>query len=182
MDPVIIILLIFICFCLFMVYYTSYQKSKTKKELTKLKKEKNANISIALLHFYGLPIAKNILAQVFSSPDEYEFVAGNNSFKLSKEKVTDVTITTDVDIQKNYVSSVSGAIGGAVLFGPIGAMIGGRAKEKKSRIVHSYLIFTFLDNNELKYIAFDCTNNFQAQKFVKEFNAIENKKTTTVNL
>lgn len=182
MDPVVIISLIFVCLCLYMIYYTSHQRSKGKKEISKLKKEKNSNLFIALLHFYGLPISKNVVTQIFSTPSEYEFIAGNNSFKLSKDKVTDVTITTDVEVQKNNVSSIGGAIGGAALFGPIGAMIGGRSKEKTSKIVHSYLIFTFLDNNDLKYVAFDCTNNFQAHKFVKEFKAIENKKTTTINL
>lgn len=177
-----IVFILFIVFCLFMIFYTSHKQSKSKKEISKLKKEKNSNLFIALLHFYGLPISKNVLTQIFSTPSEYEFIAGNNSFKLSKDKVTDVTITTDVEVQKNNVSSIGGAIGGAMLFGPIGAMIGGRSKEKTSNIVHSYLIFTFLDNNDLKYIAFDCTNSFNAHKFVKEFKSIENKKTTTINL
>ncbi len=182
MDPIVVILLVFILFCLFMIYYTSYQKSKIKKNLLNLKNERNATLFITLSHFYGLPIAENTITQIFSCSNEYEFLANNNSFKLAKEKVTDISITNDVDIQKNSVSSIGGAIGGAMLFGPVGAMIGGRAKEKTSKIIHSYLIFTFMDNGEIKYIAFNCTGDMNVYKFVKEFNSKNHKKKTTINL
>lgn len=183
MDPVIIVLFIFILFCLFMVYYTSHLKSKAKKELSNLKEEKQASLFMTLNHFNGLPIAENTITQIFSCPNEYEFLANNTSFKLDKNKVTDISITNDVEIQKSYSSSVGGAIGGAVLFGPLGAMIGGRAKEKTSRIINNYLIFTYLDNNEIKYIAFHCSSIVTANKFIKEFKQnSQNKTSTTVNL
>jgi len=182
MDLTLIFSVIFICFCLFMIYYTSSRKSKAKSELESLKKDKNANLFIALFHFYGLPIAENVLVKVFSCPNEYQFLANGNTFKLSKDKVTDISITTDVEIQKNNVSSVGGTVGGAILFGPVGAMIGGRTKETVSRIVNSYLIFTFLDNNEIKYIAFNCTGNYKASKFVNEFKACDKKASTTIDL
>ena len=69
-----------------------------------------------------------------------------------------------------------------MLLGPVGAMIGGRAKEKTSKIIHSYLIFTFMDNGEIKYIAFNCTGDMNVYKFVKEFNSKNHKKKTTINL
>ena len=110
MDSIVVIILIFILFCLFMVYYTSYQQSKMKKDIKNLKDERNATLFITLAHFYGLPVAQNTLTQIFSCPNEYEFLANNTSLKLAKEKVTDISITTDVDIQKNNVSSIGGAI------------------------------------------------------------------------
>ena len=182
MDPVIIVLLIFILFCLFMVYYTSHLKAKTKKELSKLKDDRHASLIMALNHFNGLPVAENTITQIFSCPNEYEFLANNTSFKLDKSKVQDISITNDVEIQKSYTSSVGGAIGGAVLFGPLGAMIGGRAKEKTSRTINNYLIFTYLDNNEIKYIAFHCSSISNANKFIKEFKQNNQNKSTIVNL
>ena len=110
MDPVIIFFIVFICFCLFMICYTSYNKSKIKKNILNLKNERNATLFVTLSHFYGLPVAENTITQIFSCPNEYEFLANNNSFKLAKEKVTDISITTDVDIQKSNVSSIGGAI------------------------------------------------------------------------
>ncbi len=183
MDPVVIILLIFIFFCLFMVYYTSHLKTKAKKEVSNLKNQRQASLFMALNHFNGLPIAENTLTQIFSCPNEYEFLANNTSFKLDKNKVTDISITNNVEIQKSYSSSVGGAVGGAVLFGPLGAMVGGRSKEKTSRIINNYLIFTYLDNNEIKYIAFHCSSVSIANKFIKEFKQNnQNTTSTTINL
>jgi Na+/H+ antiporter NhaD/arsenite permease-like protein len=174
--------IIFIIFCLFMIYYTSSQKTKFRKELQKKQQEKNSTLFITLSHIYGLPVAQNMLTQIFSNPNEYEFITGNTSFKLNKSKVTDVSITNNVEIQKNNVSSIGGAISGAILFGAVGAVIGGRSKEKTSNIIHSYLVFTFLDNNEIKYIAFNCTNAIQAKKFVEEFKITKTKEINNINL
>ena len=158
----------------------SYNK-RTKKE-KKIKQEKNACLSITLSHYKGLPVAQNTFTQIFSKPNEYEFCVNNMTFKLLKEKITDVTMTNDIEIQKNNVSSIGGAIGGAVLFGPIGAMIGGKSKEKTSNVVTSYLVFTYLDHDEVKYISFDCTNNLNAIKFVNEFNQNNQKISSSINL
>ena len=96
--------------------------------------------------------------------------------------IADVAITNDVEIQKSNVSSIGGAIGGAVLFGPLGSMIGGRSKEKTSNIVTSYLVFTYLDHDEIKYISFNCTNDFKAMKFVKEFKQNNQKINSDIDL
>ncbi len=74
---------------------------KLKKKRTEIKKEKNASLFISLSHYNGLPIAENVFTQIFSCPNEYEFLANNTSFKLDKSKVTDISITSDVEIQKS---------------------------------------------------------------------------------
>ena len=147
----IISLIIIIAFCAIIGSY-----NKKAKKVKKIKQDKNASLFITLLHYSGLPVAQNIYTKIFSKPNEYEFCANNMTFKLLKEKVTDVAITNDVEIQKSNVSSIGGAIGGAFLFGPLGSMIGGRSKEKTSNIVTSYLVFTYLDHDEIKYISFNC--------------------------
>ena len=152
--------------------------NKKAKKVKKIKQDKNASLFITLLHYKGLPVAQNIYTQIFSKPNEYEFCANNMTFKLLKEKVTDVAMTNDVEIQKSNVSS----IGGAALFGPLGAMIGGRSKEKTSNIVTSYLVFTYLDHDEIKYISFNCTNDFKAMKFVKEFKQNNQRTNSDINL
>ena len=124
------------------------------------------------MHYSGLPVAQNIYTKIFSKPNEYEFCANNMTFKLLKEKVTDVAITNDVEIQKSNVSSI----------GPLGSMIGGRSKEKTSNIVTSYLVFTYLDHDEIKYISFNCTNDFKAMKFVKEFKQNNQKINSDIDL
>lgn len=173
----IISLIIIIAICAIIGSY-----NKKAKKVKKIKQDKNASLFIILLHYSGLPVAQNIYTKIFSKPNEYEFCANNMTFKLLKEKVTDVAITNDVEIQKSNVSSIGGAIGGAVLFGPLGSMIGGRSKEKTSNIVTSYLVFTYLDHDEIKYISFNCTNAFKAMKFVKEFKQNNQKINSDIDL
>ena len=74
---------------------------------------------------------------------------------------------TDVEIQKQYVSSVGGAVGGYMLFGGLGAMIGGRAKERETAKTEYYLIITYRKNDELAYISFKADNQWTAEKFVE---------------
>lgn len=138
------------------------------------KKEKQnfdgITIYTAFHHVNGLPIAENTLCEVFSYPDRIEFKAGTTNIKLLREKITDMCIKTDVDIQNQAVSSVGGAVAGAMVFGALGAVIGGRAKTKKVKTVTNYLIITYNSDNELKYIGFDTVNNPpSAMKLVKEF-------------
>lgn len=138
------------------------------------KKEKNnfegITIYTAFHHVNGLPIPENVLCEVFSYPDRINFKSGTTEIKLPKEKITDISIKTDTEIQQQLVSSAGGAIAGAMLFGSLGAIIGGRVKTKKVKTTTNYLIITYKSENELKYIGFDIQNNPpSADKLVKEF-------------
>lgn len=134
-------------------------------------------------HFNGLSLPEGAVCTVLLSSDKYEFIANGVEFNLPLSKITDVCCKTDVDIQKQYVSSVGGAVGGAVLFGPVGAMIGGRAKQKKVKKVSTYLIITYMDNDAVKYIGFDVTNSiWEANKFVKQFKTNGSNSVTKIDL
>ena len=139
----------------------------------KKKEKKNfegITIYTAFHHVNGLPIPENVLCEVFSYPDRIDFKSGTTEIKLPKEKITDISIKTDTEIQQQLVSSAGGAIAGAMLFGSLGAIIGGRIKTKKVKTTTNYLIITYKSENELKYIGFDIQNNpSSADKLVKEF-------------
>ena len=111
------------------------------------KKEKNnfegITIYTAFHHVNGLPIPENVLCEVFSYPDRIDFKSGTTEIKLPKEKITDISIKTDTEIQQQLVSSAGGAIAGAMLFGSLGAIIGGRVKTKKVKTTTNYLIITY---------------------------------------
>lgn len=70
------------------------------------------------------------------------------------------------------------------MFGPLGAIIGGRAKTEKSKIASSYLIITYLNNQEeITYIGFDIGNNFSsATKLVKEFRELNTNTKVQIEL
>ena len=178
----IVLLLLFVVFCFRMVIITSKAKKERKRKLQQLK-ENGLTLSGCFNHINGLNLPENMMCEVFSYSDRFEFKSGSIQFNLAKSKIVDIAITTDTYIQKQYVSSIGGAVVGAVLFGPLGAIIGGRAKQKTTRTISYYLIITYKnDTDELKYLGFDVTNTyFIAQKFVNEFKK-SNKSITSVDL
>ena len=154
-----------------------FGKKKEKKDLT------NLSIYTAFHHISGLPIVEDTLCEVYSFPDRLDFKAGTTEITLSKDKITDMSIKTDTEIQNQAVSSVGGAVAGAMLFGAIGAVIGGGAKNKKVKTVTKYLIITYLGDTEPKFIIFDIKNNPQsADKLVKEFQKTDSSSGVKIEL
>lgn len=166
---IIAILILILIFSIRMIVKTSKVRSINKAKKSALKAD-GASIICTFLHINGLPIAENAVCQLISFPDHYDFISGNMNFSLSKNKVTDVCCKTETEIKKQYVSSIGGAVGGAVLFGPLGALIGGRAKKKTDKTVHLYLIITYMTDNEVKYIGLEnigMTNSIN--KIIEEY-------------
>jgi len=164
---------------LWLTFKPKKEKVKTNMQILK---ENGVTAMATLPHTSGLPVANGILCSIHSYSDRIHFKANNMEFNLDKEKITDVAIATSTEIQKSYVSSVGGAVGGAVLFGPLGAIVGGRAKEKESRTITKYLIFTYKKDDEIQYISFDTSGNFvQSNQFVAEFSATL-KNNTVIDL
>lgn len=167
---------------LFSIPVLCIKNARRRKKIKKELKKSGCVVNVQMKHFNGLPIAEDSFVEFYVYPDCYKTVANGAEFKLDRTKVIDVCVKTNTEIQKQYVSSVGGAIGGAVLFGPIGAMIGGRAKQKQSRTITNYLIVTYMKDDEIKYIAYELFNVFGGvNKIIQDFK--ENKpEITTVEL
>lgn len=181
---IIAILLLFVVFCFKMAITTSKIK-KAQKRYDKELKNQGVTCSVTLAHVNGLGIPENTFCNIYSYPERIEVKANGTQFNLDKSKLNDVCLKTDVELQSQYVSSVGGAVGGAVLFGPLGAMIGGRAKKKENKIVHNYLIFTYSKDDTVKYIGFDATKAVsEAMNFVNEFrtNNMSSSRNTIIDL
>ena len=147
------------------IHQQSLEKQNSRKE-EQYRKEHSA----VLKHINGLPIAENVFCTIFEGQNSLIFTCGNLNFELNKSQITDICLKTDKEIQQQYVSSVGGAIGGSVLFGPLGAIIGGRAKKKTLSNITTYLIITYHSNNTIKYIGFDASGNFRfSRKLVDEY-------------
>ena len=109
-----------------------------------------------LKHAHGLPIADGASTTICELEDSFVFKSGGNNFTIMKDKITDISKKTDTEIQQQKVSSVGGAVGGALLFGALGAVIGGQAKNYTTETHRSYLIFTYLNkNDEIAYLCFE---------------------------
>lgn len=134
-------------------------------------------------HVSGLPIAENVMCKLCSYPDRIEFMSGSANITLARNKITDICVKSETEIQKQMVSNPGGAIAGAMMFGAVGAIIGGKPKTKKQKTTSFYLIITYVKSqNELSYIVLNATGSFSAHKFVKEFHALNSNSTAQVEL
>ena len=176
-------LLLFLVFCIIMLIKTSRAKRKRKRALKELK-AKGLTQQLFTLHTYGLPVAEGVPCTIHAYSDRLEFYSGTTSITLTADKITDMCIKTETEIQQQYVSSVGGAVGGAVLFGPIGAIIGGRAKKKTSRTINYFLIVTYKKADApLAYLGFDVSGcYFNAVKLVSNFHKSSADKGTHIDL
>lgn len=174
---VVIIILLLILIFLFKILIMTFKAQKERKK-------QGVTVYTTFHHVNGLPIAENLLCEISSYVDRIDFKAGTTNIKLSREKITDMCIKTDTEIQKQAVSSVGGAIAGGVMFGPLGAIIGGRAKDKKVKTTTQYLIITYTgEQGELKYIGFDIKNDFlSANKLIKEFRRLNTNSGAQIEL
>lgn len=111
------------------------------------------------------------------------FTANGQEFTLETTKLIDVSVMTQTDIQKQYVSSAGGAIAGALLLGPLGAIIGGSPSKKSIKSKQKYLVFSYRSNDETNYIVFDITKDTAAGNRIKAtYNFLKKNEKVKVEL
>ncbi|HWQ74026.1 MAG TPA: hypothetical protein VN441_01810 [Syntrophomonas sp.] len=128
----------------------------------------------------GLPAPEGAEFFLYLCDDKVIFERNETNYQLLFEKIADVDIKTDIEIQNSYISSIGGAVGGAVLFGPLGAMVGGRAKKKTDKKISEYLIFAYTKDDATDFISFDVTNDREAPMFVDYFKKLPREKKSVV--
>ena len=109
-------------------------------------------------HISGLPIAEGIMCRIAGSKDEYLFKVQTQEYRLPMNRIKDVSIRTDTEVSKTYVSDIGNAILGAYFLGTAGAVIGGHAHEKTHEVKNHFLIFSYTKDNDMKYISFFIDN------------------------
>ncbi|MER1958796.1 MAG: hypothetical protein ABS942_15540 [Solibacillus sp.] len=144
------------------------------------KKEKKP-VPIAVPIIEGLPIPLNALTKINVLDESVVFVSDNNRFELSFIQLLNIHHTNTVDIQKQISSSIGGAVGGFVFAGPLGAMIGGRSKEKTIRNLKLLLIFEYQSTaGEIKYISFDVTHTPKSKLITMENLGLQVKENNVI--
>lgn len=157
-------------FAICMIVLSIAAQSKKKKILKDLKENSGSNHVERLTHAYGLNLPAQTQITAYLKNDTIDFEANGTTFTLQKSKLLDVSSLTDVQVQSQYTSSIGGAVAGAVLLGPIGAVIGGRSKQKNSKTRRQFLIFTYASDDQHRYLSFDITSKpLSGIKFIKDF-------------
>lgn len=166
----IIVLLLTIAILLGISFFCFKQAITLSKSKNKTTDSKITKPVIGMYkHTTGLSLPEGASCKLYIHDEKIMIESNGIKFNLYKNKILNVCIKTETEIQKQYVSSVGSAIAGGTLFGPLGAIIGGRVKEKKSKSTTRYLIYTYEKDNEIDYIAFDILNGINSHKFVSDF-------------
>lgn len=175
----IIIMLITIAISFFVWQSSAAQKISENKAT-----EKGALFSGNYKHCTGLPIAEDVDCTLYAFSDKLVLSASSTDFAIRFDKVTDIQYLSEKDVQHIVHSSVGGAIAGSVLFGPLGAIIGGRTKTKTQTNYSYYLTITYKNaNDELAVLALECLNNVSfPEKFIQEFRDNHKKENITIDL
>lgn len=163
------------------LYGVSGRAIKTDEDMERVNRESEERQrilknTIRCEHSYGLPLAVGTFCEVFKDDVNkvFKITGAGNTYTIAYDKITDISITSTTDSQ--YVSSIGGAIAGELLFGTLGAAVGGRVKQKKS--IEFFLILTYMNkNDEVAYISMDIgsSGNLTCVEWKKEFKA-KNKK------
>ena len=108
----------------------------------------------------GLNMPTGTTCKVVAAGDKLVISALKQEYTLPNRKIIGVDIQTIKDFQKQYVSSVGGAVAGGVLLGPLGAILGGMAKQKIVKNTTPLLIVTYeKEPGDIQYIVFKLPPN-----------------------
>ena len=151
------------------------KKKYGRKEFLFLKKYKFAG---------GLNLPQNIECTIIFLRSRFVFLVGNQEISLPLEKVFDVSVKNIEEIRTEYSSNLDNMALGYVLAGSIGAIIGGMPSERRVKSNTQYLIFSYRDNGQIKYILFDVTKDITVgpYKFESKFKKLKSKEDIKINL
>ncbi|MDP4153680.1 MAG: hypothetical protein Q8865_09630 [Bacillota bacterium] len=155
---------------------------KSKEELEAIRQEKEKlmaeqqeieeynNSHVLASHLAGLPFADGTDCIIGFEPDVFIFEGSGTTIRLACDKITDISVKTDTDIQKQYVSDVGEAIWNYETFGKLGAILLNNTEEITNTTITNYLIFTYLKDGEIDYVGFVILENLDlANSWVEMF-------------
>lgn len=156
-----IFVLAFAVYVIYIMIKGSNERIKHNEDVINQGKEYNAEYSGEFYHVYGLPIAENSICILHLSENRIVVDCKGSVYNLDVARILDMSIKDSKEIK----NSISGAVGGAMLFGPLGAFIGGSSTE-----LHRFFIIIYKDKNDKeKCISFDMQDNLKHLKYVYKY-------------
>ncbi len=139
-------------------------KEEQEKKNNILKKGINdyqSVFSTKIYHICGLPLTENSECILHLCDNQIVVEGTEKIFKLRKDKIMDINIKTSKEIQ----NSISGAVGGYMLLGPIGAFLGGSSTE-----FHRFFIIIYKNKeNKEQCISFDMKDDLKIYKNIYDY-------------
>lgn len=123
------------------------------------------------IHVSGLNLPPDTPCLVRYFPQQLSIGALGQNFILKHSRVRDVSVNTITELEERYISSAGGAVAGAMVFGPLGALIGGRTKKRLSRRSARFLIFAYDgDDGSVRYIVLRFSaHDMSVRKFLRAY-------------
>lgn len=139
------------------------------------------NIKYKFTHVLGLPIMEGAVCNVVSEHDKIIIEAQGTVLSLNKERITYIGKEKNIQKYSQAISSVGGAIAGGMLFGGIGAAIGGSATSRNFQSKKQYLIITYIGKDAtVKYVVFDYIP--KAENLIRDFKLFNKSNLRKLNV
>jgi hypothetical protein len=165
-------ILFFGCIIAYLIWAANYnikkseEKHQKENDINEKGNEYNAVYSTEINHICGLPLSENSRCILHLCDNQIVVEGTGQIFKLKKDKIIDMNIKTSKEVR----NSISGAVGGAILLGPIGAFLGGSSTD-----FHRFFIIIYENkDNEEQCISFDLKDDLKIYKEI--YNYIEQFK------
>ena len=160
-----------VAMCVFAIIFFALGIHMVRIKVRKLtpQEKKAARRTLVCKHVGGLPIQRNSVCSVCFEDSEIVIKADENTFHVAFEKIVNLRIDTQINVERYIGRSISGAIIGGAALGAVGAGLLG-VKQKKRLNVEEYLIIAYNPRenrvNALVLLPFART---QAERLVKEY-------------
>lgn len=140
------------------------------------RKKKDEKVALGNL-IDGVNLPQNAAVSIKMNPNEVVISGNNQEFLISSDKLMNVDLKSDTELEQIIEQSLPGMVIGAAAFGVIGAMIGGRVKTKEKKKVNHFLIINF-QSDELKTIVIDASKDWHNAAglvdLFRKFNIVQN--------
>lgn len=169
---IIFIIILIVAIPIVAIISESNENKKKNKEMSPYKEKNNAILSEKCWHLTGLPLTERKECIVSLCKDKIIVETGNIIYNLPLNKIKDLNIMTSKEIQ----NSISNAVAGSMLFGPLGVVLMGSSTQINR-------IFTIIYTNKedsnicLSFDLGDNIENFQGtQKYIESLKTKMSKK------
>lgn len=137
----------------------------------------------------GLPVPSNTMITVRLNSEKFyiQALVGRKkedwpTYELTIEKVKNVQLMNQTEIQQVVEQSVPGMVIGGAALGALGAMIGGRVHTKEKVKNHTILVITYI-SSEQKQIILDVTATVKdSERMLNHFKELKPNQTGSIQL